>query len=340
MRTTGRICLAVVASVTGVALLPTGALASSGLTGAGSTLVAPLIAEWSAAFEAFHGTSVSYYPIGSQAGITDISARTVDFAISDAPLTPAQQSACNGCYQIPCALSGIGIGFHLNGLGRGLYLTGKLLAEIYLGQITRWNDPRIKAVNPRASLPNLRIVPIYSDASGSTYTFTLYLSRVSPTWRRSVGYGLSVPFPTGVAANIITAATLLQSTNGSIAYLGAAYLIAHRFPAAAIENSAGLFEYPNLSEIESAGRSVKHVPASNALTIVDPPRSARIAYPISTFTYMVVAANASQKSLLAGWLSYTLNLGQTFGRSLDFAALPSNVLQASKRAANQFVRSP
>jgi phosphate transport system substrate-binding protein len=117
----------------------------------------------------------------------------------------------------------------------------------------------------------LKIVPIYSDASGSTYTFTLYLSRVSSAWRARVGHGLSVSFPTGIPANSSTAATLLQSTNGSLAYVGAAYLIAHGLPAAAIENSAGFFEYPNLSEIESAGRSVKHVPAANALDIVDPP---------------------------------------------------------------------
>lgn len=338
MRTSGLICLAVVFGVVGAGLFPGGALASSGMTGAGSTLVAPLVAEWSAAFGVFHGTPLAYYPVGSQAGIKDISARTVDFGMSDAPMTSAQRTACNGCYQIPSALSGIGIGYHLNGLGRSLYLNGKLLAEIYLGEITRWNDPRIKALNPRASLPRLKIVPIYLDASGSTYTFTLYLSRVSTTWRARIGYGPSVSFPTGVPANNSTAATLLQSTNGSITYLGAAYLIAHGLPAAAIANSAGFFEYPNLTEIENAGRSVKHVPATNALDIVDPPRSARSAYPIATFVYMIVPANAPQKSLLGKWVSYVLGAGQAFGSSLDFARLPSNVLRASDRTATQFMR--
>jgi phosphate transport system substrate-binding protein len=334
------ISLAVVAVVAGVGVPPTGALAASGLVGAGSSLVAPLMAEWSAAFGAFHGASVSYYPVGSQAAVNDISARAVDFATSEAPMTFGQRVACNGCYQIPCALSAVGIGYHLDGLGRGLYLNGKLLAQIYLGEITRWNDPRIKAVNPRASLPNARITPIYSDASGTTYTFTRYLSKVSASWRHTVGYGLSVSFPAGVAANSLAAVGMLQSTNGAIAYLGAAYLIADRLPAAAIENSAGQFEYPNLSEIESAGRTIKHVPASNALEIVDPPRTARIAYPIATFTYLIVPANAPQKSLLDEWVSYALGAGQAFGASLDFAALPSNVLRASEATAIQFHSSP
>ena len=340
MRAIRLIFLGVVAAVAAVSGLPTESLAASGLEGAGSSLVAPLIAEWSAAFTAFHGTSVSYYPIGAQAAVNDISARAVDFAVSDTPMTPAQRTACNGCYQLPCALSGIAVGYHLNGLGRHLYLNGKLLAQIYLGDINRWNDARIRALNPSATLPDLRIEPIYSDASGSTYTFTRYLSKVSAGWRQRIGYGSSVSFPTGVAANSIAAAAMLQSTNGSLAYVGAAYLIANGLPAAAIENSAGQFEYPNLSEIESAGRTVKHIGGSSSLEIVDPSRRARIAYPIATFSYLVVPANAPQKPLLGEWISFVLGAGQAFGASLDYAALPPNVLSASNAAARQFNGSP
>lgn len=339
MRRSRLICLGAVVGMVGAGVFPSGAMAASGMTGGGSSLIAPLVAEWSAAFEVFRGSPVSYYPVGSQAGVSDVSSRAVDFGMSDAPMTPAQRTACNGCYQIPCALAGIGIGYRIDGLGRTLYLNGKVLAGIYLGQITRWNDPRIKALNPKASLPKLKIVPIYLDASGSTYTFTLYLSKVSATWRASVGHGLSVSFPTGVPANSSTAPTLLASTNGSITYLGAAYLIGHGLPAAAIENTAGLFVYPNLSEIESAGRSVKHVPATNALDIVDPPKSARNAYPIATYVYMIVPANAPQKSLLGAWVSYTLGPGQAFGSSLDYAPLPSNVMRASDRTASLFMRA-
>jgi phosphate transport system substrate-binding protein len=341
VRTSRLSSLGVVACVAAlIGVLPTSASAASGLTGAGSSMVAPLIAEWSAAFEAFHAAPVTYDPAGAQTGVTDITARTVDFAASEAPMSTAQRTACNGCFQIPCALSALGIGYHVNGLRSALYLSGKVLAQIYLGQITRWNDGRIKALNGRASLPNLRIAPIYSVDSGSTYTFTRYLSKVSTTWRQRVGYGPTVSFPTGVAENSNAAAALLASTNGTIAYLGAAYLIAHALPAAAIENSAGRFEYPNLSEIESAGRTVKLPPTSNGLEIVDPPRSARIAYPIAAFTYMVFPANAPQRSLLSQWISYVLGAGQTFGRSLDYAPLPSNVLRASKAAVSGFTGSP
>jgi phosphate transport system substrate-binding protein len=318
-------------------MLTTRAMAGDTLSGAGSTLVAPILAEWAAAFQAFHGTVVRYDPVGSQAGIRDISSRTVDFAASDAPLTPAEASVCQSCYQIPWSLSAIGIGYHVGGIGPTLRLTGGVLAEIYLGQISRWNDSRIKALNPRTPLPALRITPIYTGTSGDTYTFTSYLSKVSTAWRTKVGYGLTVTFPTGVPANSTSAATaLLESTNGSIAYLGAPFLLANRLPAAAIENSAGRFEYPNLTEIESAAQTIKHVGAGNALQLVDPPRSARIAYPISTFTYAIVPANAIQRSTLEQWISYAIGAGQEFGPALDFASLPSIVLRASEANLSRF----
>ena len=124
-----------------------------GLTGAGSTLVAPLMANWISGFEIKEGISVKYGAVGSGTGIAQITARTVDFGASDAPLTPRQAAACNGCVQIPWALSATGIGFNLPGVQK-LNLTGQLLAEIYLGQITKWNDPRIKKLNPKAKLPS------------------------------------------------------------------------------------------------------------------------------------------------------------------------------------------
>jgi phosphate transport system substrate-binding protein len=338
VRATRLVSLVAIVSLAG-AFSPAGALASSGLTGTGSSVVAPLIAEWSAAFGAFFGTPISYDPAGSLAGITAVSSRTVDFGASDAPMTSAQRSTCGGCYQIPVALGALGIGYHVDGLNSKLRLSGTLLAEIYQGQITRWNDPRIRALNPGASLPNLRVVPIYTGAAGSTYTFTTYLSKVSTSWRHRVGSGLSVSFPTGVPADNATVSALLQSTNGAVAYVGASYLIAERLPAAAIENSAGQFEYPNLSEIESAARTVKHVPAGNAIDIVDPPKGARSAYPIATFTYMIVPANDTHKSLLERWLAYALGPGQAFGESLDFATIPSIVLRASNATASQFAAS-
>jgi phosphate transport system substrate-binding protein len=316
--------------------MPTTAAASDTLSGAGSVLAAPLVAEWGAAFQAFFGTVVSYDESGSQAGISAVTGRVVDFAVSDGPLTSAQLAACQSCVQIPWSVSGIGIGYHIGGIRRPLFLTGPLLAKIYLGEISRWNDPRITAVNPRGALPSLRITPIYVRA-GETYAFTSFLSKVSRAWRTRVGYGFAVSLPAGISATSDAAATaLVQSVNGSIAYVGAPFLIANRLPAAAIENSAGRFEVPNLSNIQAAAQTVTRVPRGNALQIVDPPRMATTAYPISTFTFAIVPANASHTSTLARWLSFALGVGQTFGPRLDSPPLPTVVLRASKAAIASF----
>jgi phosphate transport system substrate-binding protein len=345
-RATGRgpvrnklISLTVVALVASGTVVVPSAGASSRLVGAGSSLVAPLVEEWGATFQAFHDTVVSYTPAGSQAGINDVTTRAVDFAASDAPMTSAQASACNRCYQIPWSLSAVGIGYHIHGVGYGLYLTGPVLAEIYLGQITHWNDFRIKALNQRVHLPALKITPI-STSAGDTYPFTTYLSKVSSTWRASVGSGLSVSFPAGESVDSDSAATsVLEATDGAIAYVGTPYLVAHGLPAAGIENAAGRFEFPNLTEIETAAKTIRRVPANDAVQIVDPPSSARIAYPISTFTYAIVPANAAQKSALAQWISYALGLGQQLGPRLGFAALPPVVLRASDATLHAFSSS-
>jgi phosphate transport system substrate-binding protein len=319
---------------------PTAANATTVLTGAGSTLIAPLEAEWAVAFQAFHGdVTVNFVANGSQAGINAITSRAADFGASDAPMTSSQLSACGRCFQIPWALTGIGIGYRVDGIRANLYLTGNVLAGIFLGQIRRWNDRRIRAVNPRAHLPNLAITPIYTGGSGSTYAFTRYLSKVSQSWRSRIGYGSSVAFPTGVSAKTTSSATsLVHSTNGSIAYIAASWLIADRLPAAAVENAAGRFVYPNLSNIETAGRTVTQVPSGNAIDITNPSRSAVVAYPISTYTWVIVAGDARQKGAVEDWLQYVLSAGQQFGPQLDFAALPTNVERAMDATYNQFAR--
>lgn len=313
------------------------ALAASGtLNGAGSTLVAPLEAEWASAFQNKTGTTVNYQAVGSGTGITDISQRLVDFGASDAPLSPTQASACHSCVQIPWALSATGVGYHIAGIGSKLHLIGSVLAKIYLGQISNWNDPAIRQSNPGVRLPNLKITPIYrSDGSGDTYAFTNYLTAVSGTWKSKVNYATSVSFPTGVGQkgnSGVTAA--LQSTDGGIAYIAVSYLIAHQIPAIAIKNAAGNYEYPNLKNIESAAQTVKRVPGNNELHIVNPPRSAKIAYPISTFTYAIVPHGAAKTGLLKQFIKYNLTTGQHFGAALDFAPIPKVVLSAANRTVN------
>ncbi|MGZ6570906.1 MAG: phosphate ABC transporter substrate-binding protein PstS [Solirubrobacteraceae bacterium] len=311
--------------------IPASAMAAT-ITGAGSTLVAPIEAEWANAWDAKTGNSVTYSAVGSGTGIKDISSRLVDFGASDAPMTPTQAIACHSCWQIPWALSATGVGFNLHGV-RKLRLSGPVIAGIYLGQITNWNDSRIARLNKGVHLPNLKITPVFrSDGSGDTYAFTNYLSEISSTWKNKVGFATTVSFPAGVGGNGNSGVTaVLESTNGSIAYIAVSYLIAHSLPAAAIQNRAGRFEYPNLVNIENAAKTVTHVPGNNELHIVNPPKSAKIAYPISTFTYAIVPASAPQGALLKQFITYAIGPGQSFGPALDFAPIPKVVLNAAKR---------
>jgi phosphate transport system substrate-binding protein len=322
-------------AIAAVLVIATGVASASaaGLTGAGSTLVAPLMANWINGFEIKEGIPVKYGAVGSGAGIAQITARTVDFGASDAPLTPQQAAACNGCVQVPWALSATGVGFNVPGVKK-LNLTGKLLAAIYFGKVTNWNDSKIKKINPKAKLPNLAITPVFrSDGSGDTYTFTNYLSKISPAWRSEVGYATTVGWKAGVGAkgNSGITATVVK-TPGAIGYISASYLIAAGLGAVAVQNKAGNFELPNLENIESAAAVVKSVPASNEINITNPPKKAATAYPISTFTYAIVPHNAPQKGFVQQFLTYAITKGQAYGAALDFAPLPKVVLTAAKKS--------
>jgi len=320
--------MTVVVMATGVA-----GASAAGLTGAGSTLVAPLMANWINGFEIKEGIPVKYGSVGSGAGIAQITARTVDFGASDAPLTPEQAGACGGCVQIPWALTGVAIGFHVPGVKR-LNVSGSVLAGIYFGKITKWNDPKIKKLNPKAHLPGMKITPVFrSDGSGDTYAFTDYLSKVSKAWKTRVGNATSVQFPTGVGGKGNSGVTsTVTSTNGSIGYISASYLVAAGLPAAGVQNNAGKFEFPNLSNIEAAAAVVKKVPSNNKISTANPPKKAKIAYPISTFTYGIMPHDAGQKGFLEKFAKYAITTGQKYGAALDFAPLPGVVKKAAQKA--------
>jgi len=333
--------LRIVAVLTAAACLmpalasPAGASAFS-LTGAGSTLIAPLETYWATDFQRRYGDTVTYAAVGSGAGIAQITARAVDFGASDAPLTPAQAEACKECVQIPWALTATGVAFNLPGIRR-LDLTGPVLAEIFLGKITTWNAPAIAKLNKGQTLPNLKITPVFrSDGSGDTYAFTDYLSRISSAWKSQVGNSTSVSFPTGVGGKGNAGVTaVVTSTSGSIGYISASYIIAHQLGAAALQNAAGKFEYPNLGPIEEAAKSVKSVPANNEMHIVAPSKKYKHAYPLSTFTYAIVPKHAPQHAALGSWIYYAMTKGQEFGAALDFAPIPKVVLNAGIKSVRE-----
>jgi phosphate transport system substrate-binding protein len=325
-------CVLSVALVVG-AVGTTGSAIADTLTGAGSTLVAPLEHDWAAGFGMATGNTVQYDAVGSGAGVADISAGNGDFGASDAPLTSAQSAHCDSghCVTIPWALSATGIGYNVPGVGHGLKLTGTVLAKIYLGNITNWDNNEIKALNPGLKLPDLKIAPVErTDASGDTYAFTNYLSDVDSSWARKIGYSTAVSWPTGVTAyGNAGVAGELATIKGSIGYVAASYLVDQKIDVAAIQNADGNYTVPNITNIENAAAVVHTIPP-NGLHIVDPPKTQTIAYPISTFTYVIVPATPSHATLLKSFLTYCLTTGHSQGVTSDFAPIPTVVQTAAE----------
>ncbi len=312
------------------------AASAATLSGAGSTLIAPLEAEWASAYEASNsGTTITYQSVGSGQGLLDIAGGQVDFGASDAPLS-ASSTTCHNCVQMPWALTGVGIGFHINGV-RSIRLTGNVIAQIYVGIIKKWNDPRIQNLQKRGvHLPNLQITPFFrSDGSGDTYAFTDYESVVSRTFKNRIGSATTVSWPTGVGAKGNSGMVQsLAATNGGIAYITTAYLIADWPYAAAVKNQAGNWEVPNFNNIKNAAQAFTSLGPNNEIHIVNPPKSARIAYPISTYTYVIVPQTAPQASLLKSFIGFAINGGQALGPRLDFVPIPPFIRSADQNTLN------
>jgi phosphate transport system substrate-binding protein len=307
-----------------------GSAPEKSLVGAGSTLVAPLVAKWSGDYQQRAGVTVAYGAVGSGAGIAQITGRTVDFGASDAPLTADQATACKGCVQVPWALAATLVAYNVKGVPNRLKLSGPVLAGIYLGDVTHWNDPAIARLNPGVQLPATAITPVHrSDGSGDTYAFTDFLSKVSPEWKSSKGVSTTISFPTGIGAKGNDGvAAYLGRNDGSIGYLGISYVFSGKLDHALVQNAAGQFPVPGVPSIEAAAKSLTSVPADNAISITNPPASAPGAYPISTFTYAIVPKGASKASALSAFLTYAVTTGQKFGPPLQFAPLPAVVLDA------------
>jgi phosphate transport system substrate-binding protein len=309
-----------------------GKTSSQRLVGAGSTLVAPLVAQWQNAFKAASGVTVDYGAIGSGGGIQQITSRTVDFGASDAPLSPDQAAACHGCVQIPWALAATTLSYNLPGLSKPLRLSGPVIAQMFLGQITSWNDPRIAKLNPGVNLPSTSVHPVYrSDASGDTYAFTDYLSRVSPAWKSKVGgASTSVSWPTGTGGNHNSGvAAIIERTPGAIGYLAIGEAVGDKLPFASVQNRGRAFVLPSTGSIAAAAKTAQFK-QDNSASIVDPPASAKAAYPISTFTYVIVRRASSKAATLRKFVTYAVTTGQKYGKPLEFAPLPQNVVARNK----------
>ena len=333
------------AVVTAAALLAVAAAGTAGasrashhsttITGAGSSFVSPLVAQWVAGIGAAYGYELQYSPIGSGGGVAAIQGRTVDFGASDAPLTQDQFNACNGCLQIPWALGGTAIMFNEPSVPNLLHMDGPTLAKIFMGQITTWNDPAIKKLNPKASLPSTKITIAHrSDNSGTTYNLTDYLSSVSSSWRSQFGTAVAVNWPVGVGAKGSSGvAGVVSSTQGAIGYADVAFALQNHLKYFAMKNRSGKFTLPGSRGILSAASSDQKPDANNALSIVNPPKKYDNAYPISTFTYVIVPTQSAKAADLRKFLFWAVTKGQAaqYTAKLRFVPIPKAVLVVAEK---------
>jgi len=307
------------------------------IVGAGSTFAAPLMTAWYQYYNAHSDTSVSYNSVGSGAGIASITARTVDFGASDAPLTPDQFTNCKSCVQIPVLLGATAVLYNVPGVTTQLKLTGPVIADIYLGKVTQWNDPKIAALNKGVNIPNLKITPAYrSDGSGTSYNFTDYLSAVSTEFKGKVGKSTQPPFPLGVGARGSSGvAGVVTNTPGGIGYADVAYALTNHLHFAKVQNKAGVFATPGIRAAAAAASTVKKMPADNGVSIVNPPavgKKTKNAYPISTFTWVIVPTEAKNAQAVKRFILFAISKqGQGLGTKLLYAPIPDVVRVAAAK---------
>lgn len=306
------------------------------LTGAGATFPYPLYSKWFATYAAKTGVKINYQSIGSGGGIRQLSEQTVDFGASDAPMSDAELAKAKGgaVLHIPTALGAVVVTYNLPELSTPLRLDGATLAAIYQGQITRWNDPRLAALNPGVTLPARDILVVHrSDGSGTSYVFTDYLSRVSPAWAAKPGRGKEVQWPVGLGAKGNEGvAGQVKQTVGALGYVELAYATQNGLPAAALRNASGAFVAPSVASVTAAAAgAARSLPPSTdyRVSIVNAPGAE--AYPISSFTWILLyqqQPDRAKRDRMLGFLRWALTDGQALEAPLDYAPLPTEMRTA------------
>lgn len=308
------------------------------LRGAGATFPAPLYQLWIESFEKTQPQAhISYDAIGSEAGIERLREGQVDFAASDMPLPDAMLATLHRrVLQVPSVLGAVVPTYNLENLDRDLNFTPEVLADIYLGRIRKWNDPRIKASNRGVSLPDADIVVVHrSDGSGTSFVWTDYLSKVSPQWKASVGSGLTVRWPVGMGAEHNEGvAAMVQKTPGSIGYVELIYAIQHQLNYGAVRNRAGRFIRADLASVSAAAANLPSGPGSD-LRVSITNSDGKEAYPIASFTWLLLPAemkDAGKKTTLLALVHWLLTSGQRQCSVLGYAPLPSDVAKRGLEA--------
>ena len=310
--------------------------ASSGadLTGAGATFPYPLYSKWFDAYAAKSGVKINYQPIGSGGGIRQLSEQTVDFGGTDAPMTDAELAKAKGgaVLHIPTALGAVSIVYNLADVAQPIKLTGDVLAAIYQGQITKWNDARIASLNSGAKLPATDILVVHrSDGSGTSYVFTDYLASVNKAWATKPGKGKEVQWPVGLGAKGNDGvAGQVKQTPGAIGYVELVYANQNKMSTALLKNAAGEFVAPSIASVTAAaaGAAAK-LPATTDYRVSIVNASGAGVYPISSFTWIILyakPADAAKGKKVTDFLKWALSAeGQGMEAPLDYAPLPDKM---------------
>jgi len=310
------------------------------LNGAGATFPYPLISKWSSEYNKINPEAqINYQSVGSGAGIKQITARTVDFGASDAPLTDKEFADVSGILQIPESIGAVVIAYNIPGIQKGMKLSGEVIGEIFLGNIKKWNDPKIVSLNPGIQFPEKDIIVAHrSDGSGTTFVFTDYLSAVNQDWSSKVGKGKSVNWPVGLGGKGNEGiAGLLNQNPYTIGYIELAYAKLQNIPYAYVKNKAGNFIEPTLETTASAAAgAVPTLPAGDAswslVSIVDAPGND--SYPIGSFTYLLVykdQIDQTKGKMLAEFLWWAVHDGQKYSSELLYVPLPNEVISLNEK---------
>lgn len=303
------------------------------LSGAGATFPYPLYSKWIDVYGREKGVRINYQSIGSGAGQKQVFAGTVDFGGSDAPLNDEQLKEHPDIVHIPTALGAVVVTYNLPG-NPELKLTPDLVADIFLGKIKKWNDPRLAAANPGVKLPDTSLTVVHrSDGSGTTFVFTDYLSAVSGEWKDKAGKGTAVKWPAGIGGkgNEGVSAAVRQ-TPGAVGYVELTYAEKNRMPHAAIRNREGEFVKASLDSVTAAAAgAASTMPDDLRVSIVNAP--GKSSYPISSFTYILVRkdiADAAKGKALAEFLWWGIHDGQKYTKDLLYAPLPDEVVKKAE----------
>jgi phosphate transport system substrate-binding protein len=305
------------------------------VNGAGATFPNPMYQKWFSEYHKAHpDIQFNYQSIGSGGGIRQVLAQTVDFGASDGPMTDEQLSqAKTKILHIPTVMGAVVPAYNVPGVSGELKFTPEVLAGIFLGKITTWNDPAIAKANPGVSLPNQSIIVVHrSDGSGTTYIFTDYLSKVSSEWQNGPGKGTSVKWPVGLGGKGNEGvAGMIRQMQGGIGYIELIYAVQNKIDYGSVKNAGGAFVKASLESVTAAAASVKSMPADFRVSITNAP--GKDAYPISSFTWLLIpekSKEAAKGKILADFLTWMVDDGQKMTAELTYAPLPGSVAEKVK----------